>query len=231
MPKYHVVIPAAGQGKRMNAGKNKQLLMINHVPLLIHTLRVFEEDLLCSEIILAVNEHEKEVIWSLIKDYQLTKVTKVVIGGKERQQSVYEGLKVIQGNPIVLIHDGARPFIRKETIHQLIAKVDEEGAAVVAVPVKDTIKQVSQNQITATIDRSSLWSIQTPQAFHLEEITYAHEVAVKEEVVGTDDASLLEYMNRPVSIVQGDYENFKVTTPEDLLFAEAIIEKRKGETN
>lgn len=231
MPKYHVVIPAAGQGKRMNAGKNKQFLMINHVPLLIHTLRVFEEDLLCSEIVLVVNEQEMDVIHHLVKEYHITKVTKVVVGGDERQQSVYEGLKKIQGNPIVLIHDGARPFIRVKTIHQLIAKADEEGAAVVAVPVKDTIKQVQQNQITATVDRSSLWSIQTPQAFHLEEITYAHKVAEKENLKGTDDASLLEHLNRPIAIVRGDYENFKITTPEDMIFAEAIIKNRKGETD
>jgi 2-C-methyl-D-erythritol 4-phosphate cytidylyltransferase len=231
MQKYHVVIPAAGQGKRMNAGKNKQFLMIDHVPLLIHTLRVFEEDLLCSEIVLAVNEQEVETIHQLVKKYRITKVKKVVVGGKERQQSVYEGLKQIQGNPVVLIHDGARPFIRMETIHQLIVKTNEEGAAVVAVPVKDTIKQVHYNQITATVDRSSLWSIQTPQAFHLDEIKHAHSVAEKENLKGTDDASLLEHLNRPITIVRGDYENIKITTPEDLLFAEAIIKKRKGEAD
>lgn len=231
MNKYHVVIPAAGHGKRMNAGKSKQFLMIDHVPLLIHTLRVFEEDLLCSEIILVVNEQEMDAIDDLVKDYRIKKVTKMVIGGKERQQSVYQGLKKIQGNPIVLIHDGARPFIRTETIHQLIVKADEAGAAVVAVPVKDTIKKVQQNQITETVDRSCLWSIQTPQAFHLEEIIYAHNVAAKENLQGTDDASLLEHLNRPIAIVYGDYENFKITTPEDLLFAEAVIKKRKGEIN
>lgn len=229
MKKYHVVIPAAGQGKRMNAGKNKQFLMIDNVPLLIHTLRVFEEDLLCSEITLVVNEQEMGAIHGLIKSFGIKKVTTIAIGGKERQQSVYEGLKKIQGNPIVLIHDGARPFIRIETIHQLIGQAVEVGAAVVAVPVKDTIKKVLQNKIIATVDRSSLWSIQTPQAFHLEEIMYAHEVATKENLQGTDDASLLEHLNRPVAIVHGDYENFKITTPEDMLFAEAVIKKRKGE--
>ncbi|WP_416148155.1 2-C-methyl-D-erythritol 4-phosphate cytidylyltransferase [Salipaludibacillus sp. HK11] len=231
MHNYHVVIPAAGQGKRMNAGKNKQFLMIDQVPLLIHTLRVFEEDLLCSEIILSVNESEVKVIKKLIEDYEITKVGKIVTGGKERQQSVYEGLKAIQGNPIVLIHDGARPFIRIETVHRLIATLEQDRRAVVGVPVKDTIKQVQKNKITATVDRSSLWSIQTPQAFHLDEIIHAHQLAIQNQFAVTDDASLMENLNLPVAIVEGDYENFKVTTPEDLLFAEAIIQKRKGESN
>ncbi|PYZ91831.1 2-C-methyl-D-erythritol 4-phosphate cytidylyltransferase [Salipaludibacillus keqinensis] len=231
MLKYHVVIPAAGQGKRMNAGKNKQFLLIDQVPLLIHTLRVFEEDLLCSGIVLAVNEMEIEEIETLVKEYRITKVKNIVKGGKERQQSVNEGLKAIHGNPVVLIHDGARPFIRREIIRELVQTTDANGAAVAGVPVKDTIKQVQGQEIVATVDRSSLWSIQTPQAFHLEEISYAHQMAEKQGFLGTDDASLMEKLNRPVAIVQGDYENIKITTPEDLLFAEAIIKKRKGEVD
>lgn len=227
MRNYHVVIPAAGQGKRMNAGKNKQFLKIDNEPLLIHTLRVFEEDLLCTEIILAVNKQEINQIQELINEYNITKAVRIVEGGKERQQSVFEGLKVIEGNPVVLIHDGARPFIRRAVIHQLVEVAYDKGAAVTGVPVKDTIKLVEQKQITQTIDRSSLWSVQTPQAFHLEEIRYAHEKAERDGFLGTDDASLMEYLNRPVEIVQGDYENLKITTPEDLLFAEAIIKKRK----
>jgi 2-C-methyl-D-erythritol 4-phosphate cytidylyltransferase len=215
MRNYHVVIPAAGQGKRMNAGKNKQFLKIDNEPLLIHTLRVFEEDLLCTEIILAVNKQEIEQIQELINEYNITKAVRIVEGGKERQQSVFEGLKAIKGNPVVLIHDGARPFIRHEVIHHLVEAAYDKGAAVTGVPVKDTIKLVEQKQITQTIDRSSLWSVQTPQAFHLEEIRYAHEMAERDGFLGTDDASLMEYLNRPVEIVQ------------DLLFAEAIIKKRK----
>lgn len=229
MQNYNVVIPAAGQGKRMNAGKNKQFLLIDRTPLLIHTLRVFEEDLLCSEIVLVVNEEEIADMKQLVNDYSITKVRHFITGGKERQNSVFEGLKALSGNDIVLIHDGARPFIRIPVIHQLIAAVVKAGAAIVGVPVKDTMKQVENGNVKATIDRANLWSIQTPQAFYLEEILHAHETAERDNYFGTDDASLMEYIERVVSIVEGGYDNIKVTTPEDLLYAEAIIQKRKGE--
>ncbi|WP_078578545.1 2-C-methyl-D-erythritol 4-phosphate cytidylyltransferase [Salipaludibacillus agaradhaerens] len=231
MQNYYVVIPAAGQGKRMNAGKNKQFLLIDKIPLLIHTLRVFEEDLLCKGIVIVVNKDEEESIRSLIKEYKIKNVIHIVVGGEERQQSVYCGLQKIDGNPIVLIHDGARPFIQLEDVHHVVKTTDAKGAAVIAVPVKDTVKLVDDNEIVQTVDRSALWSAQTPQGFHLEEIKNAHKKAAHEGFVGTDDASLMEYLNRPVAIVEGNYENLKITTPEDLLFAEAIIKKRKEATN
>jgi 2-C-methyl-D-erythritol 4-phosphate cytidylyltransferase len=231
MQNYYVVIPAAGQGKRMNAGKNKQFLLIDKIPLLIHTLRVFEEDLLCKGIVIVVNKDEEESIRSLVKKYKIKNVIHIVVGGEERQQSVYCGLQKIDGNPIVLIHDGARPFIQLEDVHHVVKTTDAKGAAVIAVPVKDTVKLVDDNEIVQTVDRSALWSAQTPQGFHLEEIKNAHKKAAHEGFVGTDDASLMEYLNRPVAIVEGNYENLKITTPEDLLFAEAIIKKRKEATN
>ncbi|MCR6098369.1 2-C-methyl-D-erythritol 4-phosphate cytidylyltransferase [Salipaludibacillus agaradhaerens] len=231
MQNYYVVIPAAGQGKRMNAGKNKQFLLIDKIPLLIHTLRVFEEDLLCKGIVIVVNKDEEESIRSLVKKYKIKNVIHIVVGGEERQQSVYCGLQKIDGNPIVLIHDGARPFIQLEDVHHVVKTTDAKGAAVIAVPVKDTVKLVDDNEIVQTVDRSALWSAQTPQGFHLEEIKNAHKKAAHEGFVGTDDASLMEYLNRPVAIVEGNYENLKITTPEDLLFAEAIIKKRKEAAN
>ncbi|UTR16692.1 2-C-methyl-D-erythritol 4-phosphate cytidylyltransferase [Salipaludibacillus sp. LMS25] len=231
MQNYYVVIPAAGQGKRMNAGKNKQFLLIDETPLLIHTLRVFEEDLLCKGIILVVNKDEEESIKSLIKEYSVKNVNHIAIGGEERQQSVYRGLQKIEGNPIVLIHDGARPFIQLEDVHQVVKTTDMKGAAVIAVPVKDTVKLVDDSEIVQTVDRSALWAVQTPQGFHLEELKNAHKKAMHEGFMGTDDASLMEFLNRPVAIVEGNYENLKITTPEDLLFAEAIIKKRREEAN
>ncbi|MCR6108859.1 2-C-methyl-D-erythritol 4-phosphate cytidylyltransferase [Bacillus sp. A301a_S52] len=228
MQNYYVVIPAAGQGKRMNAGKNKQFLLIDGIPLLIHTLRVFEEDLLCKGIVIVVNKDEEESIRSLVKKYKIKNVIHIVAGGEERQQSVYCGLQKIEGNPIVLVHDGARPFIQLEDVHHVVKTTDAKGAAVIAVPVKDTVKLVDDSEIVQTVDRSALWSAQTPQGFHLEEIKNAHKKAAQEGFIGTDDASLMEYLNRPVAIVEGNYENLKITTPEDLVFAEAIIKKRKG---
>lgn len=229
MEKYTVVIPAAGQGKRMGAGKNKQFILIGQTPLLIHTLRVFEEDLLCQSIVLVCNKEEVNQMQELIADFNITKVDAFVPGGKERQQSVFEGLKVIKGNPVVLIHDGARPFVNQKTIHALLQTVVSKGAAVAATPVKDTIKKGVNGMVDETIDRSSLWAVQTPQAFRYEEIIRAHKMAEVDRFLGTDDASLVEYIGEKVYIVEGNYENIKVTTPEDLLFGEAIIFSRKGE--
>ncbi|QKS73123.1 2-C-methyl-D-erythritol 4-phosphate cytidylyltransferase [Paenalkalicoccus suaedae] len=229
MQAYTVVLPAAGQGKRMGAGHNKQFLLIDGVPLLIHTLRVFEGDSLCTSIILAVNEKETEEIQSLLKEYSIKKVTAVVIGGRERQQSVFEGLKAADDG-IVLIHDAARPFITATIIHELVEETKRSGAAIVAVPLKDTIKLVSEDTIEKTEDRTKLWAAQTPQAFWLSDIMAAHQVAEDKGYEGTDDASILEYSGGKVKIVKGNYENFKVTTPEDLIFAEAMVaSRRRGE--
>jgi 2-C-methyl-D-erythritol 4-phosphate cytidylyltransferase len=128
---------------------------------------------------------------------------------------------------IVLIHDGARPFVTKSLIHRLVEEVQQSGAAIAAVPVKDTIKRVKDLVVTETVERSSLWSVQTPQAFRRSLVLQAHEQAKKAGYIGTDDASLVERMGHDVKIVAGDYQNIKLTTPEDLIFAEAILANRK----
>ncbi|MBU9720250.1 MULTISPECIES: 2-C-methyl-D-erythritol 4-phosphate cytidylyltransferase [Bacillaceae] len=229
MEKYKVVIPAAGQGKRMKAGKNKQFLLLDQVPLLIHTILVFEEDILCDGIILVINKDEFDDVKQLLLEFGIKKVEKLVVGGKERQQSVYEGLKSIEGDPIVLVHDGARPFIQIDKIHKLVSAFIKNGSATIGTPVKDTIKEVVDGKATKTVDRSRLWAIQTPQAFRHSQIYRAHQTAESNNYFGTDDASIMEYIGESVYIVEGDYENIKITTPEDLLFGEAIIGKRKGE--
>ncbi|MDE5415734.1 2-C-methyl-D-erythritol 4-phosphate cytidylyltransferase [Alkalihalobacterium chitinilyticum] len=225
---YSVVIPAAGQGKRMKAGQNKQFLQLSSIPLIIHTLLVFEKDPWCREIILVTNQEEKEVMKNLVHDFNLQKVNDYVMGGSERQYSVANGLDAIKDETIVLIHDGARPFIEQAKIHELVLCANETGAAVIAVPVKDTIKKVTESKVETTMERSSLWAVQTPQAFRLSLIKKAHELAKQQSFLGTDDASLVENMNEVVAIVEGDYLNMKLTTPEDLLFAEAILASRKG---
>lgn len=227
MENYKVVILAAGQGKRMKLGKNKQFLLINEIPLLIHTLRIFEEDSLCQSIILVVNRDEIQLIEPLIREYEIKKVEKIVPGGKERQQSVYEGLKAIEEDPIVLIHDGARPFIFTSTIHKLVSTVMDSGSAIVATPVKDTIKEVEKGQARKTIARKYLWAAQTPQAFRHSEILAGHRLAEKTGFEATDDASIMENIGKTVHIVEGDYENIKITTQEDIIFAEAILKHRR----
>ena len=227
---YSIVIPAAGQGKRMKAGMNKQFIELNQIPLIAYTLQVFEEDEQCKQIVLVANESEIEAMQEIVSDYNIQKVKKIAVGGEERQQSVYEGLKQLEGpDEIVLVHDGARPFIRKSIIHELIKTTNKEGAAIVGVRMKDTVKRVVDHQIAETIDRTELWSVQTPQAFWRDSLLDAHKEAEEKAFVATDDASIMEWMDTRVVMVEGDYSNVKITTPEDLLMAESILRKRRME--
>jgi 2-C-methyl-D-erythritol 4-phosphate cytidylyltransferase len=228
---YDVVILAAGQGKRMDAGKNKMLLDLLGMPIIVHTLLVFERDHQCGRIVLVFNENEWEQISGWIADYEITKVMAHVQGGKERQDSVYEGLKALKdigSDDIVLIHDGARPVIEQVDIHKVAEAAERSGAAILAVPVKDTIKQVQNNEVQKTIDRSSLWMVQTPQAFRLSVIMRAHETARQKQLAVTDDASMIESQGGKVTVVRGNYRNIKLTTPEDLFIAEQFMKDKGG---
>ena len=221
--RYDVVIPAAGQGKRMKAGMNKQLMELQNEPLIVRTLKVFENDEWCRGITVVINEAERTQFEQLFSRFHIKKITAIVGGGKERQHSVYNGLRAIKNSDIVLIHDGARPFVTIELIHQLVNEAKEHGAAIPAVRVKDTVKKVRGQFVEETVERSSLWAVQTPQAFHVSLVLRAHEQAQKDGYIGTDDASLVERIGGKVKIVEGDYRNIKLTTPDDLLFAEAIL--------
>ncbi|QED45920.1 2-C-methyl-D-erythritol 4-phosphate cytidylyltransferase [Cytobacillus dafuensis] len=223
---YRVIIPAAGQGKRMGAGKNKILLELNQLPIIIHTLRVFELDEDCEGIILAVNPQDEDEMKSLLDRHQITKVTSFVPGGKERQHSIYNALKQVRQEGIVLVHDAARPFIDKNLLRSLIEAAKTSGAAILAVPVKDTVKKATGKFVAETVERTSLWAVQTPQAFRFSILFEAYRKAEEDDFLGTDDASLVERLGKDVVIVEGSYDNIKLTTPEDLYFAEAIIRKR-----
>ncbi|WP_285769182.1 2-C-methyl-D-erythritol 4-phosphate cytidylyltransferase [Peribacillus sp. SI8-4] len=223
---YDVVIPAAGQGKRMKAGMNKLFIELSGIPIIVHTLRVFEEDPDCRKIILPINLAERDYFNQLMAAYGINKVKELVNGGGERQQSVYNGLQHADAE-IVLVHDGARPFIERGQISELCEAASLHGGAVIAVPVKDTIKKAMDNRILETVERSSLWAVQTPQAFRISTLKRAHEQAEAEAFLGTDDASLLEWIDEQVVIIEGNYDNIKITTQEDLYFAEAILHKQK----
>jgi 2-C-methyl-D-erythritol 4-phosphate cytidylyltransferase len=226
--KYQVMVLAAGQGKRMKAGRNKQFIELEGKPVIIHTLTVFENDPMCEEIKLVINEKEVSLFKELLATYEIAKVSEMVLGGKERQDSVYNGLLRMKNAEIVLVHDGARPFIRQEVIHRLVEKAKLEGAAIVGVPVKDTIKKVNSDLlIMETVERAALWMIQTPQAFQYPILQSAHQRAKEEQYLGTDESSLVERIGIPVHMVEGDYENIKMTTPEDLIVANAILKKQK----
>ncbi|WP_442597438.1 2-C-methyl-D-erythritol 4-phosphate cytidylyltransferase [Neobacillus sp. D3-1R] len=227
---YQVILPAAGKGKRMGAGKNKLFIEINHVPVFIHTLRIFDQDENCNEIFLSIHPDDREEMSSFIKKYSIQKKLTFVIGGAERQHSVYNALQKIEGESIVLVHDAARPFIQKPFIDKLVQTAERLGASVLAVPVKDTIKKVENGIVIETVERSSLWAIQTPQAFRVSLLLKAHAFAKENAYLGTDDASLVEYMGEKVAIVEGDYNNIKLTTPEDLAFANAILQEQNKQS-
>lgn len=226
--RYRVVIPAAGQGKRMGAGMNKQFIELDGEPLLIHTVRFFEKDEACTGIVLVANESECHLIEELASHYKLTKVIAVIKGGKERQNSVYNGLKHVEDDQIVLIHDGARPFVTTDMVRNLVAIAAEKGAATAAVRVKDTIKRAENGKVVNTLNRDALWAVQTPQAFKVSLLIEAHDKAKEAGFLTTDDASLVEWLGRDVYITEGDDQNIKLTTPVDLLVAETIMRERKN---
>lgn len=223
---YEVIIPAAGQGKRMEAGKNKLLLELQEVPVLIHTLNVFDQDLNCKAVHLAIHPDDESEMKLLLRKYEIKKVSSFIYGGKERQHSVYNAVKELSGEGIVLVHDAARPFVEIDAISRLVDAAENVGAAILAVPMKDTVKKANGGLVSETVERSSLWSVQTPQAFRLSMLLKAHEHAARDNFLGTDDASLVERLNGRIKIVEGSYDNIKLTTPEDLYFAEAIMNKR-----
>lgn len=224
-----MLLPAAGSGKRMGANQNKLFLELRNTPILIHTLRVFEKDSNCEQIVLAVKREEKEFIEQLLKEYCISKVGAIVEGGDERQQSVYAALKAVTSKGMILVHDAARPFIHQEVIQHLVETADSTGAAVAAVRAKDTMKKAENGIIQETVNRESLWIIQTPQAFQYDLLEKAERLAEAENFLGTDEAMLVERLGEPVHIVESTYDNVKMTTKEDLLYGEAIVNKREQE--
>lgn len=220
------VIPAAGMGTRMERDMNKIFIIMENRPILAHTLEAFQECDEVDEIILVAKPEELEYLRTdFLKEYPYSKVRGIVAGGETRQDSVYNGLMSVDpACDIVLIHDGARPFVEKRLILDSILGVIEHGACVVGVPVKDTIKVIDQDQkIRYTPQRKTLWSVQTPQSFVYEFIVDAHLRAQDESIKATDDSSLVEQLGYPVHMVMGSYSNIKITTPEDLKFAKAIL--------
>jgi len=224
-----VLLPAAGSGKRMGANQNKLFLELRNTPILIHTLRVFEKDSNCEQIVLAVKREEKEFIEQLLNEYGISKVGAIVEGGDERQQSVYAALKAVTSKGMILVHDAARPFIHQEVIQLLVETANSTGAAVAAVRAKDTMKKAENGIIQETVNRESLWIIQTPQAFQYDLLEKAERLAEAENFLGTDEAMLVERLGEPVHIVESTYDNVKMTTKEDLLYGEAIVNKREQE--
>lgn len=208
-------------------GKNYRLILGK--PVLAHTLGPFETCPFIDEICLVIRPDDRDYcVGEVVGRYGFKKVRCIVDGGNERQDSVALGLAAIKdGADIIVVHDGARPLVTTDIIEAAINKAASHGAAIAAMPVKDTIKEASMDgSVVRTLDRQSLWAVQTPQAFRTEIISRAHEAARKDGFYGTDEAALVERLGISVSIVAGSYENVKITTDDDLLVVEAMLEKR-----
>lgn len=229
--KKTAIILAAGQGKRMNARVQKQFLLLKGNPVLYYSMKAFEESTV-DEIILVTGREEMEYCKEeIVNRYGFRKVRAVISGGKERYHSVYEGLKAARGADYVFIHDGARPFVTPEIITRTLEGARAFGACAAGMPVKDTIKLIDQQGFTAsTPERSKVWLVQTPQTFSYTLIFDAYQSLLQREAEGeslsvTDDAMVLETVTgRKTKLIEGSYENIKITTPSDLQLAEAFCE-------
>jgi len=229
MSRVTALIPAAGMGKRMGKATAKQFLPLGDKPMLSHTLLVFQRSSEIDEIIPILSEEDMEMcLKDVIEAFHITKVRTLVVGGRERQDSVYNGLKKVEKDAsVVLVHDGVRPFVTQEMIRECVEAARQGDCVAVGVPLKDTIKEVDKGGIVRrTLERSRLWAIQTPQAFPLSVLRQAYDESYKKKVFGTDDATLVERAGNNVRVIMGSYENIKITTPEDLILAEEILKRR-----
>lgn len=226
--KTYALIPAAGMGKRMGASINKQYLRLGGVPIVARTISVFEQSPFIAGIYLVIPAEEIPYCREhVVEACGFRKVVEIVPGGKERQNSVMNGLNAVGrkagADDVVVIHDGVRPFITPELLKESVDIARTSDGALVAVPAKDTVKTVVNGIVTGTPPRENLWQAQTPQTFRFGVIYEAHCAAEHEGFIGTDDASLVERRGGRIRVAHGDYRNIKITTPEDLILAEAFL--------
>lgn len=223
-PFVSCIIAAAGKGSRMQADINKIFLEFNDMPVLAHTLLAFQHSALIDEIIIVTSECDILGCKDIAEEFDISKLKTITVGGEQRQDSVRNALHEVSENAeIVLIHDAARPLVTETVIQNVINGVLTYQAAATGVPCKNTLKVADdEGLIVDTPDRSHLFEIQTPQGFTKELITKAHTYAVENHISGTDDCYLAEQLGYCVKIVDGDYKNIKITTPEDLLLAETF---------
>lgn len=226
--KAQAIIPAAGSGTRMGSSIPKTLLPINGTPMIVHTLRAFENCASVDGVVLVVHPDYAAEYRRVVEEAGITKVKEYITGGSRRSESVGNGLTYVDPNcGIIVVHDGARPLIKPELIDKAVSMCVTDRAVVIGVPVKQTIKKINTNEqvVERTLDREALWEIQTPQVFHKEILVEAYEQAKSLDV--TDDASLVEQLGIKVKVMQGDYFNIKITTPEDIAIAEKLLAAEK----
>jgi 2-C-methyl-D-erythritol 4-phosphate cytidylyltransferase len=223
------IIPAGGAGRRMGADTAKQYLLLDGTPILIHTLKIFQDAPLIDDVFLVVPADDipyvQKKVW---EEYGLLKVRTILPGGEERQDSVKNGLNAVQDDhDIVIIHDAVRCFISEEMICAAIIGASKYEAVVVGIPIQDTVKKVNPDgRVDKTIARDNLWLTQTPQAFQTDIIKKAYEAAYNDQFYGTDDAQLVERLGIPVMMLQGSNDNIKITTKEDMARGSNLIKKQ-----
>jgi 2-C-methyl-D-erythritol 4-phosphate cytidylyltransferase len=230
MDKVSVIIPAGGVGKRFGGDKPKQYLAIDGVPIIIRTLLCFERCERINNVVIAAHDDWIDHMWQIVKKYKIIKVKEIVSGGKERLNSIDNTLisEGIIDSDIVLVHDAVRPFVSEELINKVIVATEEFGAAIPGLHPKETIKSADRNnRVSSTLDRSMLWSIQTPQGFKYSVLKKAYRNAIENNYFGTDDSSLVEKLGHKVKIIPGEEQNIKITTPFDMTIASEILKSFK----
>ncbi|MDO8282114.1 MAG: 2-C-methyl-D-erythritol 4-phosphate cytidylyltransferase [Thermodesulfovibrionia bacterium] len=226
-PSVVAIVPAAGIGRRFGGSVRKTFVELKGIPLLVHTLSRLSEVASISDIIPVLRADDIETGRKLFAQYKIEKVRQIVAGGAERQDSINNAVKLIEGDCIVLIHDGARPIISEKLVANLLENLEGVDGVIPGLPVKETLKQVDGNgMVVSTVDREKFRSIQTPQAFTSGVIKRAYKMAYADGFYGTDDAALVERAGGRVKIIPGDHFNIKITTQEDLELAEMLIERR-----
>ena len=227
-PKVFAIIPAAGSGTRLGGKVRKQFLPLKGKPIIIHTLQRFEHCPDVDEVVVVVPESDVVEIETLLSKYRIHKVSKAIAGGQKRQDSVYSALKRITAgdSDIIVVHDAVRPFVESKKISQVIRACKEFDAAVVAVQPKDTIRRSTGGGFfDQTVDRTALWLVQTPQAFKAKLLSRAFDKAYKDKFYSTDEAALVERVGVKARIVEGSYDNIKITTIEDLELGALILDR------
>ncbi|MDI6745247.1 MAG: 2-C-methyl-D-erythritol 4-phosphate cytidylyltransferase [Thermodesulfovibrionales bacterium] len=235
--KVTAIVPAAGLGKRFGQGGNKPFQALGNKPLVVWVFEVLESINEIAEIIPVFKRDDMALGCELLERFNFSKVKRIAAGGKERQDSVYSGLSLIdRGTDAVLIHDGVRPLIEKSIVEESIRQLRRVDGVVVGVPLKDTIKAVQSSRpqvpneffVQKTLDRKSLWAIQTPQVFKYSVLMKAYRRAMEERFYSTDDSAIVEKYGGKVKAIIGSYSNIKITTPEDMDIAELLLRKRAG---
>ncbi len=229
MMKANAIIVSAGKGQRFMEGKKKQFYLLAGKPILAHTLDKFETCPLIRSILLVVGQEDMDYCMKeIIEKHHYKKISQIVPGGKRRQESVKNGIDFLSNDvEVVAIHDGVRPFVTRTMIEESIHSALRFGAVVVAMPVKETIKMAhADGTVSKTLNRESLWQIQTPQTFQAPLIKEAYRRAAEDGFIGTDDASLVERLGTKVHILPGSYSNIKITTAEDLMLAHLFLKAK-----